>query len=89
MPKFDSFPKVWLQSFQYFQCSIVVLKITLFYLSLIICLHTIIGFQVFLSNANILDTVGWFQVFLSYTNILDTVGWFQVFLSKVNHLHDD
>ena len=37
-------------------------SIKYFYLITIICLHTVIWFQVFLSNSNNLQTVVWFQV---------------------------
>ena len=40
-------------------------KIALFYLSIIICLHTVICYQVFYSNTNNLHTVVWFQTYLS------------------------
>ena len=66
-------------------------------------LHTVIWYQVFLSNTNNLHMVIWYQVFLSNTNyfhtgILDiiwlsntnnlhTVIWYQLFLSNTNNLH--
>ena len=49
-------------------------KITLFYLSIIICLQTVLLYQVLLSNMNDLFTAVWFQVFLSNINNLCTVG---------------
>ena len=49
-------------------------------------LHTVILYQVFLSNTNNLHTVVWFQVFLSNTNNLHIVIWFLLFLSKANNL---
>ena len=41
-------------------------------------LHTVLWYQVFLSNINNLYTIIWFQVFLSNTNDLYTITWFQV-----------
>ena len=49
-------------------------------------LHTIIWFQVFLSNTNNLHTIIWFQVFLFNTNNFHIIVWFQVFLPKTNNL---
>ena len=46
------------------------LNCTFFYLSTIFCLHTIIGYQVFLSDTNNLHAIILFQLFLSNTNNL-------------------
>ena len=50
-----------------------------FYIMIIIYLHIVIWFQVFLSYTNNLFPI-WFQVFLSYTNNLFPI-WFQVNIS--------
>ena len=42
------------------------------------CLHTVISYQVFLSNTNNLHTIIWYQVFLSNTNNSYTIIWYQV-----------
>ena len=57
------------------------------FLSNINNLHTILWYEVFLSNTNNLHTVLWYQVFLSNTNNLHTILWYQVFLSNTNNLH--
>ena len=52
----------------------------------VLFLHTVIWYQVFLSNTNNLLIIVWFQVFLSNTNNLLIIVWFQVFLSNTNNL---
>ena len=54
---------------------------------MIICLHTVVWYQVFLFNTNNLQTVLWFQVFSSNTNNLHTVIWSQGLLFKTDNLY--
>ena len=50
-------------------------------------LHTVIWYQVYISNTNDLHSNIWYQVFLSNTNNLHIVIWYQVLRSKTTNLH--
>ena len=55
------------------------------YLLKIICLHTVMWFQVFLSNTYNLCTIIWFQVtvFIQSQKVVYIVLWYQIFLSNL------
>ena len=64
-PNFDSFESIRLQSKIYFQFSIAIFFIVFFFkFAIIICLHTVILYQVFQSNYNNGHTIIWLKLTL-------------------------